>query len=497
MAAFAASPASAVSPKAALLAGAAPEAAQAAPTLDAMFANLLSKSTEANTQTRSQLPAGTTKSQSAKQKTDPANAALMALMQGQATAAPQATPATVPDSASTQPVVSAQKAGSAKAQTPAIQPVTPDAGKNSPAADAADPNAAIKTAQDGKPQPVTAQNGKPDPQTAKNASDPLAALKNTVPGNATSKPQQPPAATDTASADDSKKSASSDLQALSAASAHLAAPDKQVTQAKALPVQFDLVSGKAGAKADARDDSASDHSGKDDRLADAQPQNDSRPIASAPQTRTDAPAQNTHSGNQQQNIAPAQPQAANQNASATSGNASATATAAASATAQSATSQNNAPALQVVPQAQTAAGAVSPDLSALAVSIAAKSKNGEKQFDIRLDPPDLGRVDVRLSVDASGKAQAHLVADKPQTLDLLQRDRSDLERSLKDAGLALSNNGLNFSLKGQERQGDGAPAQTGGSALGLAAVASDEAAPSAATNINGLSMGRSRLDIRV
>ena len=33
---------------------------------------------------------------------------------------------------------------------------------------------------------------------------------------------------------------------------------------------------------------------------------------------------------------------------------------------------------------------------------------------IRLDPPELGRIEVSLNVDAKGNAQAALTADKPQ-----------------------------------------------------------------------------------
>jgi len=86
------------------------------------------------------------------------------------------------------------------------------------------------------------------------------------------------------------------------------------------------------------------------------------------------------------------------------------------------------------------------------VEIAARSQLGTKQFDIRLDPPELGRVDVRLSIDATGKASAHLPADQPQTLDLLQKDAPALTRALRDAGLNVSQNGLNFSLR--QQQGD-------------------------------------------
>ena len=94
------------------------------------------------------------------------------------------------------------------------------------------------------------------------------------------------------------------------------------------------------------------------------------------------------------------------------------------------------------------------DIPALAAHVTAKAKAGDKHFDIRLDPPDLGQVEVHLSVSSDGRAQAHVTADKPQTLDALQRDQATLHRALKDAGLELANNSLNFSLKGQER-GDG------------------------------------------
>jgi flagellar hook-length control protein FliK len=117
--------------------------------------------------------------------------------------------------------------------------------------------------------------------------------------------------------------------------------------------------------------------------------------------------------------------------------------------------QNVAVAANLHVAAQTHQSEPTPDLGALAITIATKSREGSKQFDIRLDPPEMGRIDVRLSVDDNGKAQAHLSADKPQTLELLQRDSRNLERALKDAGLDLSNNGLNFSLKGEQRQADG------------------------------------------
>jgi flagellar hook-length control protein FliK len=105
-------------------------------------------------------------------------------------------------------------------------------------------------------------------------------------------------------------------------------------------------------------------------------------------------------------------------------------------------------------QITTANAEPTPDLDALAVSVAARAMSGAKQFEIRLDPPELGRVDVRLSIDAGGKTQAHMTADHPQTLDLLQKDATNLTQALRDAGLDVSQDGLNFSLRGQDRQSD-------------------------------------------
>jgi hypothetical protein len=94
-----------------------------------------------------------------------------------------------------------------------------------------------------------------------------------------------------------------------------------------------------------------------------------------------------------------------------------------------------------------------PDMPALGIAIAARSLSGARQFDIRLDPPELGHVAVRLSIDAAGKASAHLTADQQQTLDLLQKDSGSLTRALRDAGLDVSQSGLNFSLRQQSGGG--------------------------------------------
>ena len=88
-------------------------------------------------------------------------------------------------------------------------------------------------------------------------------------------------------------------------------------------------------------------------------------------------------------------------------------------------------------------------ITGVAVEIAAKALAGKNRFEIRLDPPELGRIDVRLDVDKSGQVTTHLTVDRADTLNLLQRDSGGLERALQDAGLKTTDQSLQFSLRDQ------------------------------------------------
>jgi flagellar hook-length control protein FliK len=261
-----------------------------------------------------------------------------------------------------------------------------------------------------------------------------------------------------------------DAAAQAAAAQHLLrpAPPAQTTQAQALPARFD---GKAdsqngGANADTSGQSSQDGSqnGPPNHGAPAQPV--------------------THAPNAVAQAAPVQPAVPNA--------ASLAANNAAVGAVTSATSIQPASATLHVAPATQAASTQQPDIAALAVTIAAKSADGTKHFDIRLDPPEFGRIDVHMSVDDAGKAQAHLTADKPQTLELLQRDSGTLKSALKDSGVDVGNSGLQFSLRGQERQGGEDQPNSRGRALAVTAAI---AAPTASTW--SLAPDSARLDIRV
>lgn len=84
----------------------------------------------------------------------------------------------------------------------------------------------------------------------------------------------------------------------------------------------------------------------------------------------------------------------------------------------------------------------------IAIAMVRSADRGRAHFQMRLDPPELGRVDVRMSVASSGTVKAQLSFEKAETLELFQRDARALERALADAGLDVDAGGLEFSLSG-------------------------------------------------
>ncbi len=106
----------------------------------------------------------------------------------------------------------------------------------------------------------------------------------------------------------------------------------------------------------------------------------------------------------------------------------------------------------------------------VAAEIARNLKDGQTRFQMRFDPPELGRVEVEMKVSHDGKVQAHLRVDRPETLDMFLRDQRGLERALEAAGLNPDSDNLQFSLRqdggqqfGSEQGGDGhQPASNGG-----------------------------------
>jgi flagellar hook-length control protein FliK len=85
----------------------------------------------------------------------------------------------------------------------------------------------------------------------------------------------------------------------------------------------------------------------------------------------------------------------------------------------------------------------------LAAAMMRRISNGLKEFTLRLDPPELGRVDVRLTVGTDKKVRAVVSTDRPEALKDLALSARDLTRALQEAGLELEENGLSFSMNDQ------------------------------------------------
>ena len=119
------------------------------------------------------------------------------------------------------------------------------------------------------------------------------------------------------------------------------------------------------------------------------------------------------------------------------------------------------------PVVQAQPGRIGADIG---VEIARAAKGDREDLLIRLDPRDMGRINVRLSFDGDGVLRAVMSADSPGALEMLRRESGELNRALADAGIRSDAQSLRFDARsGDQGQGGsqsgqrGQHAQTGGS----------------------------------
>lgn len=72
------------------------------------------------------------------------------------------------------------------------------------------------------------------------------------------------------------------------------------------------------------------------------------------------------------------------------------------------------------------------------------------RVELRLAPEELGRVTLSFQPDGDG-VRVHLVAERPDTLDLIRRHAADLEAELRAAGYDSAS--FSFASGGREREG--------------------------------------------
>lgn len=90
----------------------------------------------------------------------------------------------------------------------------------------------------------------------------------------------------------------------------------------------------------------------------------------------------------------------------------------------------------------------------IAQSITRNFNGKSSNFEVRLDPAELGRVDVKISVDHDKRVTASVSADNPQTLTDLRGAAREIERALSEAGLDLAQGGLSFEMNQRQANDD-------------------------------------------
>jgi flagellar hook-length control protein FliK len=156
------------------------------------------------------------------------------------------------------------------------------------------------------------------------------------------------------------------------------------------------------------------------------------------------------------------------------------------------------------PAAQAARPSQAPQSPAeqVAVQIQRAAAGGADRINIQLQPEELGRVEIRLEIGDDQRTRAAVLVDRPETLDLLQRDARALERALNQAGLKTDGGSLSFNLRGDghggaQHQGGGRADGQAGSQAGPGDLPGDALDIPTSTASYTARIGADRLDIRI
>ena len=98
----------------------------------------------------------------------------------------------------------------------------------------------------------------------------------------------------------------------------------------------------------------------------------------------------------------------------------------------------------------------------VALQIQKNAASSVSNFTMQLNPAELGGVEIRLKFGKDGLMKAQLIADKPETLNMLQKDSPVLHKMLQDAGLGTKDGALSFDLRQQNEQGNSQQSNNGG-----------------------------------
>jgi flagellar hook-length control protein FliK len=97
-----------------------------------------------------------------------------------------------------------------------------------------------------------------------------------------------------------------------------------------------------------------------------------------------------------------------------------------------------------------------PSVQAVALVLIEKATSGsekaKQELSVQLDPPELGRMQIQLSMEKDGVMKVHLLAEKQETLSLFQRDAHALKSALDSAGIQIDSSAITFDMAGGGNQ---------------------------------------------
>lgn len=134
----------------------------------------------------------------------------------------------------------------------------------------------------------------------------------------------------------------------------------------------------------------------------------------------------------------------------------------------------------------------------LAAQITRRLEGRSTRFEMGLTPEGLGRVDVKLDIDAGGRLTARLAFDNPLAATELRGRADELRRELQDAGFDIAHDGLEFSERQSSSSGQSFDQQQGRAFAGAARLnAEADLAQPAPTTWMSLNLTPRGVDMKV
>lgn len=150
--------------------------------------------------------------------------------------------------------------------------------------------------------------------------------------------------------------------------------------------------------------------------------------------------------------------------------------------------------------AETPSGGLAPPAHQLAAAIARAAGGDTRQLTVQLSPQELGTIEIALDIDAESRLSVAILAERPETLELLRADTRALERLLGERGLELAGGGLELGLMNDGQGGDlerRAPAMIAIAQAGAEAAAESEEPPDEPPPIPAVPALPGRLDLSI